>query len=82
MVVKITTKQKQENGRYKCSATRQIANSAFIIGLALQHDGGPFGLSEKYHQRAGQAEEKNLCFFVSQKFLLQKEDLDHDYHHS
>jgi hypothetical protein len=40
-------------------------NLAIIIGLALQHDGGPFGLSKNNHQHAGEAEELNLCFFVS-----------------
>jgi hypothetical protein len=28
---------------------------------------GPLGCAKKDHQRAGEAEEKNLCFFVSQK---------------
>jgi hypothetical protein len=36
-----------ENGIIACSATKQSDNLAFIIGLALQHDGGPFGLSKK-----------------------------------
>src|SRR6266849_584075 len=37
----------------------------FTIGLALQHDGGPFGLSKNIHQHAGASRGLHLCFFVS-----------------
>jgi len=36
----------------------------FITGLALQHDGGPFGLSKNNRQHAGASRGKDLCFFI------------------
>jgi len=32
---------------FLCSVKTKTHNLASIIGLALQHDGGPFGLSKK-----------------------------------
>jgi hypothetical protein len=47
----------------QCSAKRyRFKQIAFIIGLALQHDGGPFGLSKKNHHHAGEAEDTTSAF--------------------
>jgi hypothetical protein len=59
----------------QCSAKRyRFKQTAFIIGLALQHDGGPFGLSKKNHYHAGEAEDTTSAFLFPFAELSRGED--------
>jgi hypothetical protein len=48
-----------------CSANKRIHNLAFITGLALQHDGGPFGLRKTTASVLEKAEDHTSAFLFA-----------------